>query len=126
MQKQGRTKTTPSLRKVTLVSEYFKFQPIKKYHVSLEEMTNGKKEDILTSGKRWALKMKALYRDSLMTSKGLDPSVSLEQKAILIVTIRDSQKKGVAYNECIQQLRNRNFSHNNLQLTQKLQVNNEE
>lgn len=114
------------LKERTLVSEYFKFQPIKKYHVSLEEMTNGKKEDILTSGKRWVLKMKALYRDSLMTSKGLDPSVSLEQKAILIVTIRDPQKKGIAYNECIQQLRSRNFSHNNLQLTQKLRVNNEE
>ena len=70
--------------------------------------------------------MKALYRDSLMTSKGLDPSVSLEQKAILIVTIRDPQKKGIAYNECIQQLRSRNFSYNNLQLTQKLRVNNEE
>ena len=70
--------------------------------------------------------MKSLYRDSLMTSKGLDPSVSLEQKAILIVTIRDPQKKGIAYNECIQQLRNRNFNHNNLQLTQKLQVVNEE
>ena len=114
------------LKERTLVSEYFKFQPIKKYHVSLEEMTNGKKEDILTSGKRWVLKMKALYRDSLMTSKGLDPSVSLEQKAILIVTIRDPQKKGIAYNECIQQLRSRNFSYNNLQLTQKLRVNNEE
>ena len=86
----------------------------------------GNKEDILTSGKRWALKMKALYRDSLMTSKGLDPSVSLEQKAILIVTIRDPQKKGIAYNECILQLRNRNFNHSNLQLTQKLQVSNEE
>lgn len=113
------------LKERTLVSDYFKFQPIKKYHVSLEEMTKGKKENILTSGKRWALKMKALYRDSLMTSKGLDPSVSLEQKAILIVTIRDPQKKGIAYNECIQQLRNRNFNHNNLQLTQKLQVSNE-
>ena len=109
-----------------MVSDFFKFQPIKKYHVSLEEMTKGNKEDILTSGKRWALKMKALYRDSLMTSKGLDPSVSLEQKAILIVTIRDPQKKGIAYNECIQQLRNRNFNHSNLQLTQKLQVSNEE
>ena len=114
------------LKERTLVSEYFKFQPIKKYHVSLEEMTNGKKEDILTSGKRWALKVKALYRDSLMTSKGLDPSVSLEQKVILIVTIRDPQKKGVAYNECIQQLRNRNFNHNNLQLTQRLQIGTEE
>ena len=92
----------------------------------MEEMTNGKKEEILTSGKRWALKMKALYRDSLMTSKGLDPSVSLEQKVILIVTIRDPQKKGVAYNECIQQLRNRNFNHNNLQLTQRLQIGTEE
>jgi hypothetical protein len=114
------------LKERTLVSDFFKFQPIKKYHVSLEEMTKGNKEDILTSGKRWALKMKALYRDSLMTSKGLDPSVSLEQKAILIVTIRDPQKKGIAYNECIQQLRNRNFNHSNLQLTQKLQVSNEE
>ena len=72
------------------------------------------------------LKMKALYRDSLMTSKGLDPSVSLEQQAILIVTIRDPQKKGVAYNECIQQLNNRNFNHNNLQLTQRLQIGTEE
>ena len=114
------------LKERTLVSDYFKFQPIKKYHVSLEEMTKGKKENILTSGKRWVLKMKALYRDSLMTSKGLDPTVSLEQKAVLIVTIRDPRKKGIAYNECIQQLRSRNFNHNNLQLSQKLRVSNEE
>jgi hypothetical protein len=108
----------------TLVSKYFKFQPIKKYHVSLEDMTKSNKEKMLRSGKRWAIKMKALYREALMTKKALNSEVSLEQKTILIVTIRDPKKQGVAYNQCIQKLNAANFVHNNLQLIQNVRIDN--
>lgn len=108
----------------TLVSEYFKFQPIKKYHVSLEDMTKGNKEKMLKSDKRWVIKMKALYREALMAKKTLDPEVSLVQKVVLIVTIRDSKKQGVAYDQCIQKLNVANFVHNNLQVTQNVQIEN--
>lgn len=107
----------------TLIEDCLKFQPIKKYHVLLEEMTPANKKQQLQKNKKWALKMKALYRDSAETSFNIDGEI-LEQRAVLLITIRDPYKKGVVYNECMNQLELYNFPHNNLVLREHIHITN--
>jgi hypothetical protein len=108
-------------RERTLIEDCLKYQPIKKYHITLDQMTPKNKYKFLRSNRKWALKLKSLYRDASEASRNKD-GISLEQKAVLIITIKDPMKKGVVYSECMQQLSN--FVHNDLILQQHVHVNN--
>jgi hypothetical protein len=105
----------------TLIEDCLKYQPIKKYHITLDQITPKNKDKFLKSNRKWALKLKSLYRDASEVSRGMD-GISLEQKVVLIITIKDPMKKGVVYNECMQQLRS--FVHNDLILHQHVHVDN--
>ena len=107
-----------------LIEQGFKYQPIKKYHVDLSKMKPAQKKKILTAGKKWALKLRGLYREAAEQSMFRD-GVVLSQDVVVIVTIKDSDRRGVAYGECIQQLQERGYVHNDLRVREKLYVDNE-
>ena len=111
----------PFTRERTLLKYGAKYQPIKKWHVNLSEFTPTKKEKHLKAPKKWALRLKGLYRDFAETRAGIDGEL-LYQDFCLLITIRDPQNEKLIYNEVTQLLENRNFIHNDIQLRDNIQV----
>jgi hypothetical protein len=101
------------------IEKQHKFSPIKKFHVNLENMTDGNMRNALAENRHWALKLKALYREETETSIARD---DLQFDAVLIMTIRDPRKRGIVYNQTMQQLDQRNFVHQSIELRQDIEV----
>lgn len=110
-----------NLRERTLIATSGKYQPTKKYHVSLGDMTKSKKEKALKSDRSWCMKLTTLYRDATEAEYSLD-GVLDEVHAVVIVTIRDPKKRGVVYDECMQLLEQRNFEHSSIIVENKIDV----
>ena len=110
-----------TLRERTLIATSGKYQPTKKYHVSLENMTKSHKEKALKSDRSWCMKLTTLYRDATEAEYSLD-GVLDEVHAVVIVTIRDPKKRGVVYDECMQLLEQRNFEHSNILVENRIDV----
>ena len=108
----------------TLTESGLKYQPIKKYHVNLEQATPTSKDNYLTQNKRWCLKMRAMYRDATISEKEID-GVHETAKATVIITIRDPKERNIAYNECMASLAIHNFPHSNVMVRQHIEVNNQ-
>ena len=108
-----------------LIEKGNKYQPIKKYHVSLSDMTPANKKKILQQGKKWALKLEGLYRQASEASRELD-GIDISQKIVLIVTIKDPKKRGVIYNECKHLLGIRGYAHNDIEIRNTIRVENKE
>ncbi len=119
-----RSKRSADWEERTLIETAFKYQPVKKFHVNLEEMTPKPREKFLSSNKRWCLSVKALYRDAVVTERDYDGVVE-HTRATIIITIRDPKHKGVAYSECLASLNQHNFVHSNLEVRQRIDVENE-
>ncbi len=110
---------------MTLIESELKFQPIKKYHVNLDNMTPANKKKALAAGKKWCLKLTSMYRDA--THADIEANKAIESpKVVVIITIKDTRKKGVAYDECIQMLNEHNFTHNDIIVQQHINVDNED
>lgn len=107
-----------------LIEHGYKFQPIKKYHVNLSDMTDAQKKKVLTSNKRWALKLVGLYREAAEVSAVRD-GIELSQDVIVVVTIRDLKRRGIVYNECMQLLEQRGYVHNNVTIDNRINIDNE-
>lgn len=112
---------TATLRERTLIATSGKYQPTKKYHVSLENMTKSHKEKALKSDRSWCMKLTTLYRDATEAEYSLDGVIE-EVHAVVIVTIRDPKKKGQVYNECMQLLEQRNFEHSNILVENRIDI----
>lgn len=106
-----------------LIEKGNKYQPIKKYHVSLNDMTPTNKRNILQRGKKWALKLEGLYRQAAEESRELD-GIDISQKVVLIITIKDPKKRGVIYNECKYLLAIRGYVHNDIEIKNTIQIEN--
>lgn len=106
-----------------LIEKGNKYQPIKKYHVSLGDMTPSNKRNILQQEKKWALKLVGLYRQAAEVSRELD-GTDISQKVVLIVTIKDPKKRGVIYNECKKLLAIRGYAHNDIEIRNTIQIEN--
>lgn len=100
-----------------------KYHPIKKYSVNLEGLTPANKEHKLKSPKKWFLRVKGLFRD-FAEEMALQDGEELSQNYCLILTIKDSKRKHKIYNEVNQLLSNGNFNHSNINLREKVRVNN--
>jgi hypothetical protein len=109
-------------RERTLINYGKKYQPIKKYSVNLEEMTDSNKVNYLQAPKKWYLKVNGLYRDFAEMMALIDGE-ELSQEFCIVVTIRDNKKRFPIYNEVSQLLNNRNFTHSNIKLRQEVKVN---
>ncbi len=116
---------TEHLGERVLIEKGTKFQPIKKYHVSLEKMTNANKGHYLTSNKKWALKLEGLYRYAAELSHVQD-ELDISQDLVVIVTIKDTKQRGVVYSECLQLLEERGYLHQDIVARQDIRVDNDD
>lgn len=98
-----------------------KYQPVKKYSVSLEEMTPSNKAYNLEATRKWYVKITGAYRDFAETLALQDGEI-LNQDFTLIITIRDNKKKFPVYNEVSQLLENRNFLHSNIKIREEVRI----
>ena len=101
------------------IDKQHKFSPIKKFHVNLENMTETNKRNALAENRQWALRLKALYREESENSIARE---DLQFDAYLIMTIRDPKKRGVVYNQTMNQLNERNFIHQSIELRQDIEI----
>lgn len=105
----------------TLISKHLKYQPVKKYHVSLENMKASKKELCLVAGKAMCLKIITLYRDATKADALIDGVIDAV-KATIIITIKDTRGNNLLYDECMRMLDVHNFEHNNIELRENIEV----
>ena len=113
--------TTEDMKERNLIRSGMKYQPIKKYHVDLSKMTSSRKEKALKGDRHWALKIITLYRDSVDADLAIDGNID-EVDVALIITIRDPKHHHTVYDECIKQLDERNFEHNNIMINQQINI----
>lgn len=98
-----------------------KYQPVKKWVVNFDELTDTNRENYLKAPKQWYLKLQGVYREHTETMcERLN--ITPKQEFCLIVTIRDTKKKGNIYNEVTQLLDVHSFIHKNIQLKEQVRV----
>lgn len=98
-----------------------KYQPVKKWVINLDELRDSNREHFLKAPKQWYLKLNGVYRDfteSLYERNQQVPS----QDFCLIITIKDTKKRGNIYNEVSQLLDNYQFLHSNVKLRETVKV----
>lgn len=105
-----------------LVAYGDKFQPVKKWSVNFDEFTDANKEKFLKGPKNWYLKLEGLYRHFTETKCELQKTVP-SQEFSLIITIRDTKKRGNIYNEVTQMLDHFSFIHSNVKIREEVKVN---
>ena len=99
------------------------YHPVKKYHINLSQMTPAQKEKCLNGKRHWGMSIKASYRDATKADKESGKNIG-EVEAVIILTIKDPQKRGITYESCRTQLANRNFVHNSIEMQQRVQIEN--
>ena len=104
-----------------LIEKGVKFQPIKKYHVNLEDMTAANKQKVLSSNKKWALKLEGLYRHAAELSR-IEDGVDISQEVVVIITIKDTKHRGIVYSECLQLLEERGYIHQDISVHQNINI----
>lgn len=104
-----------------LVTYGDKFQPVKKWSVNFDEFTEGNKEKFLKAPKNWYLKIEGLYRHFIEEKCELEDRTPT-QDFCLIITIKDTKKKGNIYNEVTQLLDNFNFIHSNVKIKEEVRI----
>ena len=87
-------------------------------------MIPSEKEKCLRTGRHWGMSIKATYRDATRADKEAGQNVG-DVKAVVILTIRDPQRRGLTYDRCMAQLSARNFTHNDSTVRQNLNIVNE-
>ena len=104
-----------------LVSYGDKYQPVKKWSVNFDEFTPTNKEKYLKSPKNWYLKLKGLFRhqtEARCEMQNITPS----QEFCLIITIKDTKKRGNIYNEATQLLNRFGFIHSNVKVNEEVRI----
>ncbi len=97
------------------------YLPVKKYHVNLSQMTPAQKAKCLSADRKWGMSIKASYRDATISDR--EAGVPLDNvRAVVILTIRDPQRRGVVYDRCIAKLDAHNFVHNAISVRQQVNV----
>lgn len=105
------------------IDKLHKFSPIKKFHVNLDNMTDANKQKALGANRLWALRISALFREESENSIARE---HLQFDAYLVMTIRDPKKRGIVYNQTINQLNECNFIHQSIEVRQDIEVRNAE
>jgi hypothetical protein len=113
--------TSPFATERMLVSYGDKFQPVKKWSVDLSDLKATPKEDFLKAHKNWCLKLTGLYRHFTESKCELQKIVPT-QEFCLIITIKDTKKKGNIYNEVTQLLDNFSFIHSNVKIKEEVRI----
>ena len=61
------------------------------------------------------------YRDATMADKEAGV-VTEEVRAVILLTLRDTEHSGLVYDRCMRQLEKRNFAHNDVVVRQRVNV----
>ncbi len=109
----------PFMRERTLLNYGKKYQPIKKWHINLNEITLANKDRYLKAPKKWCLRLTGLFRDFSLTRAALTGQ-TLYQDFSLVISIKDPNGEKRVYNEVTQLLDNRNFVHNDIKLRENV------
>ena len=109
------------MRERTLIENSQKYQPVKKYQISLEHMTPKPRHEYLASDRKWCLSIKSRYRDATLADMERDGEENLVRAAI-IITIKDNRKNGRLYDECMKMLDQYNFMHSDVVVSQHLEL----
>lgn len=112
---------TPFASERMLVSYGDKFQPVKKWSVNFDEFTETNKEKFLKGPKNWYLKLEGLFRHFTETKSELQKIVP-SQEFSLLITIKDTKRKGNIYNEVTQLLNTFSFIHSNVKVKQDVRI----
>ena len=98
-----------------------KFQPIKKWNIDLNELTQSNKDDYLKAPKSWYLKIEGLYRQFIEDlSESINEAIC--QDFCLIITIRDNKRKNNIYDEVTQHLNNNGFVYSSVKVDQQVSI----
>ena len=101
------------------------YLPVKKYHVNLSQMRPAEKEKCLKANRKWGMSIKAMYRDATNTDR--EAGIQTDNvRAIVVLTIRDPQRRGIVYDRCMAKLDAHNFVHNGIVVSQHVNVIGEE
>lgn len=95
-----------------LIEDQKKYAPVKKYHVNLSDITNAKKK-FIKSDRRWGLKLELHSRDGVIQEVG-KTGEDKRIRAMVAITIKDPEHRGVVYDECIRKLDEYAFVHENI------------
>jgi len=112
---------TPFATERMLVTYGDKFQPIKKWSVNFDEFTESNKEKFLKAPKNWYLKVEGLYRHFIEEKCDLEDRTP-SQDFCLVITIKDTKKRGNIYNEVVQMLDNFSFIHSNVKIKEEVRI----
>lgn len=113
--------TTPFANERMLVSYGDKYQPVKKWSVSFDDFTPANKEKFLKAPKNWYLKLEGLFRHFTETKCDAQ-KITPSQEFCLIITIKDTKKKGNIYNEVTQLLDTFSFVHSNVKIKEEIRL----
>lgn len=113
--------TSPFATERMLVAYGDKFQPVKKWSVNFDEFTPANKEKFLKAPKNWYLKMEGLYRHFTEEKCEMEDRTP-SQDFCLVITIKDTKKKGNIYNEVTQLLDNFSFIHSNVKVKEEVRI----
>lgn len=119
--KAARETATAFATERMLVSYGDKFQPVKKWSVNFDDFTNANKEKYLKAPKNWYLKLEGLFRHFTETKCEMQ-KITPSQEFCLILTVKDTKKKGNIYNEVTQLLNNFSFIHSNVRIKEEVRV----
>jgi len=110
-----------SLREHTLIKYNGKYYPVKKYSVSLEDVTEGNKIKHLDADRNWYLYLKGIYRDNVEYLADITGE-ELSQEFCLIITIKDPSKTVNVYDGVAQKLDEFNFWNKNIQVKTDVKI----
>ena len=112
---------TPFATERMLVSYGDKYQPVKKWSVNFDEFTESNKEKYLKAPKNWYLKLEGLFRHFTEVKCEMQKIIP-SQEFCLMLTIKDTKKKGNIYNEVTQLLNNFSFIHSNVKIREEVRI----
>jgi len=96
------------------------FLPIKKWSLDLDELQESHKRTSLQKDRLWFLQLKASYRNDFDIR--MKDSKDISQEFVLIVTIKDPQRRGKVYDDVTNLLTQYNFLHENIRVDERIVV----
>jgi len=102
-----------------LKSYHQKYQPVKKWAIDLDDITETNKIRYTEYPKRWFLKIEGLYRDHLEKTEE-----NISTDFCLVITIKDTIKNTKVYDNITAGLEANNFVQNNIKIKTDIQLKN--
>lgn len=96
-----------------------KFQPVKKWAINLDDLSESNKIRYTEYPKRWFVKIEGLYRDHLEKSED-----NLSTDFCVIITIKDNKNDTKVYDKMTAELQANNFIQNNIKIRSDIQLKN--